>query len=113
MIAYAVYAILTTDRYVKPDPPILSASGMHSIETMGGPYVTCFGNIRNPNNRQLKNIVLQAHFFNSSGEQIDSILHELKIPLRAEDELKFRIREGASNVASDYESCSIEVVEYW
>jgi hypothetical protein len=113
MIAYAVYAILTTDRYVKPDPPILSISGLHSIETMGGPYVTCFGDIRNPNKRQLKNIVLQANFFNSSGKRIDIIFHELEIPLGGGEELRFRIRDGASSAASDYENCGIEVVEYW
>ena len=113
ILFYALYTALTFDpQHQKLNPPILSNPTLIAIDTNAGPFITCFGHIENPNRERLNSVFLQAKFYDSSGEEIDRIMHKFEMTLRGGLALDTRIRGGAAHLPGRYNSCDIQVLEY-
>jgi len=93
---------------------IVTVSEVSEKEEAGKLYVACMGTIKNPVDFRFSNVELEARFFNSNNDLIDSIVHsdeELTIP--AKGDIAFRVRGEAQKEQGDYSVCKVKVLDAW
>ncbi len=77
-------------------------------------FVACMGTIRNPDNFRFRDVELEARFFDSKSELIDTFVYsdeQLTIP--ANGDVVFRVRGEAQKEKGSYSICKVKVLDAW
>jgi hypothetical protein len=93
---------------------IVSVSEVSEKVEAGKLYVACMGTIKNPADFRFGDVELEARFFNSQNELIDTIAYsdeELTIP--ANGDVAFRVRGEAQKETGNYSVCKVNVLDAW
>lgn len=88
----------------------ITSSKLHHSKVKDHNYISCIGKLKNKSNITWEEPVIEVQFFNSNNELVDTFteyIYGMAVP--ANDEIAFRIKEGADKNIEEYKTHKVRV----